>query len=357
MTASVSTAQIQKICENPETKSYLSFASGSPGQTADRAADTNQSASLAQALCFANSLELAKKALDASAAILILDRKIDLTKLNLPKDISIFTTPSISAAMALILPLFEQKSQRFPKGIHPTASIAKSAQIGPHVSIGAYVVVGENAKIQEGTMIGAQSVVEADAQIGKGCILHSHVFIGARCILGNFCEIHPQTTIGSDGFGFIKDPQGNQMKIPQVGIVVLEDQVEIGSHCAIDRATLGETRIGRGSKFDNFCHIAHNNKIGKNNVFAGGFMMAGSSSIGDECVFGGGTLVTDHVHITNKVIVGGKSGVTKDITEPGAYTGFPLEPLKDGLRTLANMTKLTELRRDVAEIKEKLEKK
>ena len=354
MKSSISTSQIQKICENPQTKSYLSFISGSESHSADRAADTNQSHSLTGALCFANSLDLANKAIQGKASILILDRKVDLTKLTIPTDISVFQTPSITASMALILPLLEQKTLRFPAGIHATASIAQSAQIGKNVKIGSHSVIGENAIIGDNAIIGAQTVVEAEAKIGKGTILHSQVFIGYRCLVGNFCEVHPQTTIGSDGFGFIKDPQGKQMKIPQIGIVVLEDHVEIGSHCAIDRATLGETKIGEGTKLDNFCHIAHNCQIGKRNVFAGGFMMAGTSTVGDDCTVGGGTLITDHVTVGSKIMIGGKSGVTKDMPDPGAYIGYPLEPLRDGLKTLANMTKLTELRKDVATIKEHL---
>lgn len=357
MKPSVFTSQIQMICDDPQTKFYLQFISGSPEHEADGAADTNQAQALDRKLCFANSLELATKAIQGKAAILVLDRKVDISKVTAPSSVSVFSTPSISAAMALILPLLEKKSQRFPAEIHPTASIAKTAKIGQKVRIGAFSVIGENVEIQDEVTIGTHCVIEAEAKIGKASVLHSQVFIGASCILGNSCEIHPQTTVGSDGFGFIKDPMGNQMKIPQVGIVVLEDHVEMGSHCVIDRATLGETRVGAGSKFDNFCHIAHNCQIGKRNVFAGGFMMAGSSSIGDDCIFGGGTLVTDHVNIGNKVIVGGKSGVTKDIKEPGLYTGYPLESLKDGLRTIANLTKLTELRKDVADIKAKLSSK
>lgn len=350
----VSTEQLQKICENPNTKAYLSFISGNPQIGARRAADPGFETDLNQCLCFANSFELAQKALQANVAILIIDRKVDVSKLTIPASVSCFVTPSITAAMALILPFFDTKKLRFEKGIHPTAVIAPSAKIATDAHIGAYVVIGDNAQIAQGCCIGAHTVIESDAVIGANCILHPHVFIGSRCVLGNHCEIHPHTTIGSDGFGFIKDPQGVQQKIPQLGIVVLEDHVEMGANCAVDRATLSETRIGEGSKFDNLCHIAHNCKIGKRNVFAGGFMVAGSSTIGDDCMFGGGTLVADHVTVGNKVIVGGKAAVTKDVLEPGAYTGYPLQPLKEGLRNIANIANLTEIRKDVAAIKEKL---
>lgn len=350
----VSTAQLQKICENPATQSFLCLISGNPQTKAHKVTEPQSPGSLANCLCFANSLDLAHKALQNKVSILILDRKVDAAQLDIPENTSCFSTPSVTAAMVLVLPFFDQKMDRFPLGIHPTASIAKSAQIGKDVRIGAMAVIGEEAVIGDGCVIGAQTVVEYQAQVGAKTILHPQVFVGSRCIIGKSCELHPHSTIGADGFGFIKDPQGIQQKIPQVGIVVVEDFVEIGANTAIDRATLSETRIGEGSKFDNHCHVAHNCRIGKRNVFAGAFMMAGTSVIGDDCTFGGGTLVSDHVTVGSKIIVAGKSGVTKDVLEPGAYAGYPLQPLKDGLRTLANTMNLTEMRKDIAALKEAL---
>ncbi len=336
---SISTEDILKICENPQIGAFLKFHSGKKSQKVSRVADPSQEMSLQDSLCFANSLDFAKKAADGQARILVIEQKVDPTKLDLSPDIDVFTTPSITAAMTLVLPLLDDKKSRFVPAIHPSAVIAKTAKIGKNV------------------LIGAHCVIEDFAEIGDDTILHPLVFIGARCVIGKSCEIHPHTTIGSDGFGFIKDPQGIQRKIPQLGIVVLEDHVEMGANCAVDRATLTETRIGEGSKFDNLCHIAHNCRIGKRNVFAGAFMIAGSSVIGDDCMFGGGTLVSDHVVVGNKIVVGGKSGITKDTLEPGAYAGFPLQPYKEGVRNLANITKLSEMRKDISAIKTKLNMK
>lgn len=282
------------------------------------------------------------------------DRKnlivIALEKLEVPEENSFcwFSTPSIQAAMATSLPFLEDKPQRFFKGIHPTAVISPSAQVHPTAHIGPYSVVGDHVKIGQGTIIGPQCVIERQAEIGQDCLLHAQVFIGARCKLGNQCEIHPNTTIGSDGFGYVQDPSSKvRHKIPQIGIVVVEDNVEIGAGCAIDRATLGETRIGQGTKLDNLVHIGHNNKIGKHNAITAGFGMAGTSEIGDNCVFGGHTAIADHIKICNDVVIGGKSGVTGDITEPGAYVGYPVVPMPLGMKIMASLSALPEIRKQM----------
>ncbi|MFN7826169.1 MAG: UDP-3-O-(3-hydroxymyristoyl)glucosamine N-acyltransferase [Pseudobdellovibrionaceae bacterium] len=265
-----------------------------------------------------------------------------------------FQSESISAAMATLLPLFDLKMNRVSAGIHPTAVIAGSARVAATAKIGPHCVIGEGAVIGEHSILGSHVVIENEAKVGQKTYLHPHVVIGASCEIGNDVEIHSHTTIGSDGYGYVSDPQGNHHKIPQIGKVVIEDRVEIGSSCAIDRATLHETRIGAGTKMDNLVHVGHNCKIGKNCLITAGFFIAGSSSIGDNCVTGGNVAIADHVNVTSKVQLGGRSTVTKDITEPGIYTGYPIEPLKDGLRTLASLPHLTGLRKQVAEIRKKL---
>lgn len=341
----MSTISIEKIMQ----VSALNFISGPQENYAHAASEPNQNTNLAGKLCFANTLHLAEIAIANLCSILIIDKKINLSLLPKTTSTSILQTSHIPMTMTQILPLFRESSGT--ASIHKTAQIAENAIIGANVEIGAYVVIGENCKIGDNSKIGHHSVLEHSSIIGNNTILHSHVFVGWNCVVGNNCEIFPFACLGADGFGFVPNSLGQHQKIPQLGNVIIEDRVEIGAHCAIDRATLSETRIGEGSKFDNFCHIAHNCRIGKNNVFAGGFMMAGSSTIGNNCMFGGGTLVTDHVQVGDNIIVGGKSGITKDLMEPGAYTGYPLEPFKDGLKTLINLTKLTELRKDIASLK------
>lgn len=272
-------------------------------------------------------------------------------KLALPKDFQgfcIFRTPSIPASMATSLSFLESKKNRFYAGIHPTALISPSAKIDSTASIGAFAVIGDNVQIGKGTTIGSHCVLESNCQIGDYTLLHSQVFIGDSCKIGNYCELHPHTTIGSDGFGYVQDPATKvRHKIPQVGIVVIEDYVEVGANCAIDRATLGETKIGQGTKLDNLVHIGHNNKVGKHNAITAGFGMAGSSEIGDNCIFAGHVAVTDHIKICNDVIVGGKSGVTSDIKTPGAYVGYPVQPMQLGMKIMTSLSALPEIRKQM----------
>ena len=287
-------------------------------------------------LAFVATRDFLTQALE-KASLIIIEEKLLPGSLDLRPDQALWSTSSLKAAMAVTLPLFDPRSQYVPE---------------PLISNQAHV--HSTAKIGAGTRIDAGAFVGPGAEIGENSHLHSGAVIEAFCKVGSRCEIHANTTIGSDGFGFITDPKGTQHKIPQIGIVVLEDDVEIGAGCAIDRATIGETRIGQGTKMDNNCHIAHNCKIGKHGLIAGGFFMAGSSTIGDHFMVGGVATVSDHVNICDKVVLGGRAAVTKDITEPGAYTGYPLQPLKDGLKTAQNLTHLTTMRRQIKMISKRI---
>ncbi len=197
-------------------------------------------------------------------------------------------------------------------------------------------------------------MIERGARIGADTLLHAQVFVGWGCQVGARCEIHPHTTLGSDGYSYAHDEQGNHYKIPQVGIVVIEDDVEIGANCAIDRAAFDTTRIGSGTKLDNLCHIAHNCQIGRNVLLTAGFFVAGSSTIGDNFICGGRSTVTDHVKICANVQVAGLCAITKSITEPGAYGGHPLQPMKHYLRTTASLPHLPEIRKTLAAMEVRL---
>src|SRR5262249_36307641 len=148
-------------------------------------------------------------------------------------------------------------------------------------------VVEDGACIGDGTWIGSNAVVEHHAIVGQRCRIHSNAVLGHHCELGNSCIVHSNTTIGSDGFGFVQSNNGPQLKVPQVGNVVVSNNVEFGGNCAIDRGTIGSTTIGEGCKFDNLCHVAHNCQIGAHGLFAGGFFVAGSSTIGSFFSCGG----------------------------------------------------------------------
>lgn len=302
-----------------------------------------------QSLVFISKMDQLETALKAQPPIIIAHKS-----LTLPTDSrsTFFSTGSIQLGMAAILPLFDGKMNRFnqEEKIHPTASIHPSAHLGSNVSVGPFAVIGEHTKIGDGATIGAHTVIECYAEVGDHSLLHPQVFLGAHCILGSHCEIHPHTTIGADGFSFAMTKEAVHKKIPQLGNVVIGNNVELGANCAVDRAALTETRIGNGTKMDNFCHIAHNVVIGENCVMAAGFRIAGSSTIGNNCMFGGEVAVSDHVSLCDRVIIAGRSAVTNDILQPGQYGGYPLEPLRDSLKTLANKTHITRIRKDLARI-------
>ena len=270
-------------------------------------------------LVFVGKPELAHLALTRGAKALVKTPGWDF---QFPMGVTVFEVPSVSAGLAMVLPFFDVKSQKFENSsqnfIHPTA------QIGPHVVIGYGSYIGAGTVIEEGCKIGSQVTIENNCRIGAKTILHPQVFVGYGCEIGKSCEIHPHTTIGSDGFGYVTDPTtGFNHKIPQVGKVVIEDNVEIGANCAIDRATLTETRIRAGCKLDNLIHIAHNCDIGEGSILAGGFMSAGSSKVGKRFVAGGQAALADHVTVADNVSIAGRTGVLSDITEPGAYGGLP----------------------------------
>jgi UDP-3-O-[3-hydroxymyristoyl] glucosamine N-acyltransferase len=337
------TADVINTLQSPD----VVYASGSKESIAQKVLPPDLADS--ESLVFVSKPDFLEKALKAQSPIIVAHKS-----LTLPTDskATFFITHNIQLAMAAILPLFDGKMNRFNQEtkIHPTAWVHPHAHLGQNVSVGPFAVIGEHARVGDGATIGAHVVIESYAQIGTLTILHPQVFIGSHCEIGAHCEFHPHTTIGADGFSFAMAKDGTHKKIPQIGKVVIEDHVELGANCAVDRAALTETRIGRGTKMDNFCHVAHNVIIGENNVMAAGFKVAGSTRIGSNCMFGGDAAVSDHVTICDKVIIAGKSGVTSDVQQSGAYGGYPLEPLRDSLKTLANLSQITRIRKELARV-------
>jgi UDP-3-O-[3-hydroxymyristoyl] glucosamine N-acyltransferase len=268
-----------------------------------------------------------------------------------------FSTASIGPAMAALLRYFDRKAERFTQWgeRHPTAVVHDRAQVGANVYLGPFCVVGAGASIGDNCMIGAHTVIENDARIGERTVLHAHVFVGSGCTVGTDCEIHPHTCVGSDGFGYVRGPGGVPTKIPHLGNVQIGDHVEIGSNCSIDRAKLDSTRVRSGAKLDNICHIAHNCDLGENGFYTAGFMMAGSTKIGRNFSTGGNSVVSSHLTITDDVSLAGRSTVTNDISVPGEYGGYPLQPLRQALRTIATIGALTDMRRSLARVLKRLE--
>lgn len=240
-------------------------------------------------------------------------------------------------------------------GVHELAMVDPSAQFDPqHVSIGPGVFVGEGAVLGRGTILWAGCFVGAGAVIGENCELHPNVVIRERCVLGNRVVIHSGSVIGSDGFGY-EFQGGRHIKIEQVGIVQIEDDVEVGSCTTIDRARFGRTWIGEGTKIDNLVQIGHNCVLGKHCIIVSQTGISGSTRIGNHVTMGGQVGVAGHLVIGDKVILLAKSGVTKSIPEAGAYTGYPAKPLMEGRKMLTYPGRVPELIERVRKLEQRLE--
>ncbi len=288
---------------------------------------------------------------------LIISKKIkSAVEKSIPASINTIFVENISICLVEVLGLFQNKKQWYLSAdavSGAAAFISKSAKIGKNTYIGPYCSIGENVFIEDDCFLISNVVVEAGATVKKNTLLHPFVLIGANCIIGANCEIHANTTIGSDGYGFAEVDK-KWVKIPQVGNVIIEDDVEIGSNCSFDRATMDSTLIGQGTKIDNQVHIAHNCTIGKHCAITAGFRVAGSSKIGDYFMCGGDCAVADHITICDGVMLAGRSTVTFNITSPGKYGGHPLQPMQDYLKTASSIGQLTELRRQFNKLVKKL---
>jgi len=204
-------------------------------------------------------------------------------------------------------------------GIHGTAVIGKHCEIDASVSIGPYAVIGNHVKLASGVVIGPHCVLGDETEIDEGSHLHAHVTLYYRTKLGKHVSVGSGTVIGSDGFGYANHT-GNWHKVPQLGSVVIEDTVEIGANCAIDRGAIEDTIIRKGAKLDNHIQIGHNVHIGENTAIAALVGISGSTEIGRNCLIGGQTGFAGHISITDRVVITGRSGVTSSIHEPGIYS-------------------------------------
>ena len=237
--------------------------------------------------------------------------------------------------------------------IDPSANVHPTARVGSGVTIGPFVVVGE------GTEVGANSTLHPGTVVGRGCrigenvVLHPRVVLYDDCVLGNRVVVHANAVIGADGFGY-RFQNGKHVKVPQLGWVEIEDDVEIGAGTTIDRGTFGPTRIGAGTKIDNQVMIGHNCRIGRHNVLAAQAGIAGSSTTGDYVVMGGQVGVADHVTVGDRAVVAAQSGVTKDTPADARLFGYPARPLGAMKRIVVVMDELPQMHKDVKRIKKHL---
>ncbi len=272
---------------------------------------------------------------------------------------ALLASPNPELALALVArTFFPTTVNRQPfagNRVHPSAVIAESADIAADALIGPNAVIGERTRIDSGTIIGANTTIESDVSIGEGSHIHPNVYIGYGTRIGKRCEVHPTSALGSEGFGYAHDEEFNHYRHVHYGRLILEDDVHVGAGVTIDRGHFRDSIIGRGTKIDNHCHLAHNIQVGANCLMVSDFIAAGTVSIGDNNVFGGRTGVTDHVSIGSNMQFAGMSSVFKDVDKPGQVLGgHPLQPLKDHLRSYATIAHLPELRKNVARIMRKL---
>jgi UDP-3-O-[3-hydroxymyristoyl] glucosamine N-acyltransferase len=249
------------------------------------------------------------------------------------------------AAVATVLRLFFPEPAVAP-GVHPTAHVADSAEIAPDATVSAFVVVGERSVVEAGAVLHPHVFVGDDCRVGEGSVLHPHVVLRVRVTLGRRVIVHPGSVLGSDGFGYVFDGRGHR-KIPQVGRVVVEDDVEIGANVAVDRATFGETVIGRGTKIDNLVQIGHNTVVGADSVIVAQVGIAGSCRIGRGVVLAGQVGVADHVTVGDGARIGSQSGIHRDVPAGAGMVGTPAIQGDAGLRTLAAIGRLPDLMRDM----------
>jgi len=242
-------------------------------------------------------------------------------------------------------------------GIHPTAVIEEGSSVGENVYIGAYAFIGSDCKIGAGSKIYPHVYIGDKTSIGNNCIIYQGAKIYHECIIGNNCIIHAGTVIGSDGFGFAPQSDNQFMKIPQIGNVVLEDNVEVGANVAIDRATMGSTIIRKGVKIDNLVQIGHNVEIGENTVMAGQTGIAGSTKIGRNCMFGGQVGIAGHLKVADGVKLGAQAGVIGDIREENVIlVGSPAIDHRQYMKSYVYYRKLPEISSLTDSLKKEIDK-
>ena len=251
--------------------------------------------------------------------------------------------------------MFNPSITNVKKEIHPTAIISTTAKVGNNCTFGSHVFIGERVTIGDNVTILSNSVILEDTVINNDCFIHPNVTIREQTEIGARVIIHSGTVIGSDGFGFSPNANGKYDKIPQVGKVVLEDDIEIGANCCIDRATMGETRIKRGTKLDNLIQIAHNVIIGEDTVIAAQTGISGSTKIGNHCVIAGQVGTAGHITIADNTTIGAQTGITKSITTQGkTYSGYPAKEHNSAKKIEASIRQLPELIREVRDLKNKI---
>ncbi len=284
-------------------------------------------------------------------------KKTKASAIMLPEEIADFPLPSIRvkeprAAFAKLLELFTPKLE-FPAGVSPQAFIGEDVTIGPDAVIMPFAVVDAHAVIGARSVIYPHVYVGQYTEIGEDTVFYSNSTVREHCRIGSRCVIHSSSVIGADGFGFTTE-KGVHTKVPQVGNVVIEDDVEIGAHVGIDRAAMGSTVVGHGTKIDNLVHIGHNCRIGANCLIVAQTGISGSTIVGDNVTFGGQVGTVGHIKIGGNSVYAARSGIISDMPEGVFCAGFPVQSHTEWLRMQAAMKHLPELLKKVKQLEKKL---
>lgn len=287
---------------------------------------------------------------DTESSIVLVDKSVELEK---PTKATLIKVDNAYECVAKLLQLYESMKPK-KTGIDSLAFISPSAKIGENVYIGAFAYIGDNVVIGDGCQIYPNVVICENAKVGNDCLFYPNVTIYHDCHVGNRVTLHAGSVVGSDGFGFAPSENGYD-KIPQIGIVTIEDDVEIGANTCIDRSTMGSTYVRKGVKLDNLVQIAHNTDIGANTVMSAQVGIAGSTKVGQWCMFGGQVGIAGHITIGNKVFLGAQSGVPSSLKDNQTLIGTPPMEKLPYFKSQAIFQKLPDLYKQIQKLQKEVD--
>jgi UDP-3-O-[3-hydroxymyristoyl] glucosamine N-acyltransferase len=300
-------------------------------------------------LAFLAARSYVRHATDSDAAAFLVSHDLDDA---LPEGMPRVIVEDAYPAMRTLLRHFHPP-RRWTPSVHPTVVLGRDVQLGRGVEIGPYAVVEDGVSIGDGTRVGAHCVVGRGSSVGRDSRLHPHVVLYEETVVGDRVTVHSGARLGPDGFGYTV-VDGEHAKIPQVGRCVVDDDVEIGANTTIDRGSLGDTRIGRGSKLDNLVHIAHNVRVGARSLFAAMVGIAGSTRIGEGVFMGGQAGAINAIEIGDGAKITAQTGVIGDLDAGGTYTGYPARPHREAMKSYGQLSRLPELRKRVKRLEDEM---
>ena len=289
------------------------------------------------------------------ASAVLIDERIALDRAAGLPPIAALRTANPYLAFAHAIELFYQPP-RYPPGVHPTAIVAKSARIGDGAHIGPYCFIDEDTEIGRNAVLHSLVAIYRGAKIGDDFFAHAHAVVREFCRIGNRVILQNGAVIGGDGLGFARQKDGSWYKMQQSGPAVLEDDVEVQANACVDRATVGETRIGRGSKLDDLVLVGHASRVGANTMLCGQVGLAGSTKIGTGCILAGQVGTAGHLSVGDGAVVTAKSGIPSDIPPKSLYSGYPAIENRQWLKNTAALNRLPDLQRRVWELESEIEK-